>query len=125
MTRVKADTPAELADPSGLGPSGAALYDQINQQFELSTPELLLLINAARCADRLDELAAEARRGDVTMHSTKTGEKFTNPAIVESRMQSIALSRLIASLRLPDETEQTRPQRRGSARGAYGVRGVS
>ena len=54
-----------------------------------------------------------------------------HPAIVEARQLRIALARLSASLRLPageegDEPQHLRrPQRRGAARGVYGVRGVA
>jgi len=58
------------------------------------------------------------------------GDPAPHPAIVESRQQSIVLTRLLASLRLPvgDDADlagnMRRPQRREAARGSYGVRGA-
>ena len=39
---------------------------------------------------------------------------MAHPALTESRQQSITLTRLIASLRLPSDEDDVRPQRRGS-----------
>ncbi len=58
------------------------------------------------------------------MVTNAKGEMAPHPAIVEARQQSIVLTRLLASMRLPvgDEDDLTRPQRRGGARGAYAAR---
>src|SRR3546814_1101361 len=53
-----------------------------------------------------------------------------HPGVVEMRQQRIALARLLAALRLPAGEEGAlgtparRPQRRGGARGVYGIRGA-
>ena len=122
-----ADPAGPAATPDGLGASGARLWRSISDDYDLDVHEQLLLLQACRCADRLDELAAEALKSPVTVINMK-GDRITHPAIVESRQQAIVLSRLVASLRLPSgETEDdlVRPQRRGGARGSYGLRGVS
>jgi hypothetical protein len=100
-------------------------HRSILADFDLETYEELLLLQACRCADRLDRLALEAASNDVTVVNMK-GDQVSHPALVESRQQSITLSRLLASLRLPsgEESGERRPQRRGAARGAYGIRGV-
>ena len=113
--------------PDGLAASGARLWSSIVDDYDLDVHEHLLLLQACRCADRLDELAAEALANAVTVVNAK-GDRITHPAIVESRQQAIVLSRLVASLRLPSGDtgdEMVRPQRRGASRGAYGVRAVS
>lgn len=115
--------PAEV--PDGLKVSGVRLWASITDDYDLDVHEQLLLLQACRCADRLDELAAEALQNDVTVINTK-GDRITHPAIVESRQQALVLSRLLASLRLPsgDEDEAARPQRRGASRGSYGMRAL-
>lgn len=113
--------------PEGLKESGRGLWASIVEEYELDVHERLLLLQACRCADRLDELADEALASPATVLNTK-GDRVSHPAIVESRQQSLVLSRLIASLRLPSgdvEEALRRPQRRGASRGTYGVRAVS
>jgi hypothetical protein len=56
------------------------------------------------------------------------GDLIVQPLLVEQRQQSLVLARLLASLRLPSgetaEGDLVRPQRRGAARGSYGIRGA-
>jgi hypothetical protein len=120
MTAAKASK-----TPAGLGAAGRKLWLSVTDVYDLEVYEEALLLQAARCADYLDRLAAEAAAGTVTVENMK-GDRIVSPAIVESRQQGIALSRLLASLRLPSGEEEgnQRPQRRGGSRGTYGVRGV-
>lgn len=107
--------------PGGLGESGARLWSSVADAFELRVDEQLLLLQACRSADLLDELAARAAVSPLTVTNAK-GDEVTNPVLVEHRMQSQNLARMLASLRLPDE-EDVRPQRRGAARRSYGIKG--
>jgi hypothetical protein len=109
--------------PAGLAVAGRKLWRWATDEWDLEEHEELLLLQACRCADYLDRLADEAARGTVTVENFR-GDQVANPAMVEARQQSITLSRLLASLRLPsgEEEGQRRPQRRGAARGSYGVR---
>jgi hypothetical protein len=109
--------------PMGLATAGKALWRAVCGQYELEQHEYLLLREAARCADRLDRLAEEALASAVTVTNFR-GDQVVAPAMVEARQQSITLSRLLASLRLPSGEEDERPQRRGASRGSYGIRGV-
>ena len=119
---------APTKDPAGLKTSGRKLWRSVVADFDLEAYEHLLLLQACRTADRLDDLADESAKDGATVLNSK-GDRVPHPANVESRQQSIVLSRLLASLRLPTgETEAgdlIRPQRRGSARGSYGLRSVS
>ncbi|WP_329240499.1 hypothetical protein [Streptomyces canus] len=107
--------------PDGLGESGARLWSSVADKFELEVHEQLLLLQACRSADLLDALAAQAANGRLTVTNAK-GDEVTAPWITEHRQQSQNLARMLASLRLPDEQDE-RPQRRGSARRSYGIRG--
>ena len=92
-------------------------------EFELDTHESLLLLQACRTADRLDAMATELATSPLTLTNFR-GDEVAHPLLTESRQQSLALSRLVASLRLPSGDE-ARPQRRGASRASYGVRSVS
>jgi hypothetical protein len=111
--------------PAGLGPAGSRLWTSVTSNYDLEVYEELLLTQAARCADRLDELAAAGTAPTLT---TVKGDVAPHPALVESRAQSLVLARLLASLRLPSgevaDGSLIRPQRRGGARGTYGIRSV-
>ncbi|MFH8799682.1 hypothetical protein ACH4F6_08820 [Streptomyces sp. NPDC017936] len=110
--------------PDGLDESGTRLWESVADGFDLDVHEQLLLLQACRTADLLDRLSREASRGRLTIRNAK-GEEVTNPVITEHRQQSLVLARLLASLRMPSGEEDERPQRRGAARGSYGVRRVS
>lgn len=110
--------------PPGLKTAGRKLWASVVDEFALETHELLLLREACRTADRLDRLADEAIDAPVTVENHR-GDQVAHPAMVEARQQSITLTRLLASLRMPSGEEGERPQRRGAARGSYGIRGVA
>jgi hypothetical protein len=109
--------PQEAPDPpADLGDSGRALWDELLSSFEFDAQDVALVLEACRVKDRLEALDAVVRADGVTVESPQ-GVK-AHPALVEARQQEITLTRIIASLRLPDE-DGSRAQRRGSARGAY------
>lgn len=110
--------------PKGLQGSGSRLWESVADAFELDVHEQLLLTEACRCVDRLDRLAADAAGSELTVVNSR-GDRVSHPSIVECRQQQIVFSRLLASLRLPSGEEDARPQRRGAARGSYGLRRIS
>ena len=91
-----------------------------NEACESGEAALALLLEAARTLDVLEQLAAVVDR-DGVMVTNARGEAQTHPAVVEGRQQRLALARIIATLRLPEDAEEAagRPQRRGAARGFY------
>ena len=108
----------------GLRTTGKRLWCSIADEYELDTHEEALLLQASRTVDRLDEIADALTAAPLTLTNSK-GDVVTHPLLAEQRLQSITLSRLLASLRLPSGEEGihlVRPQRRGAARGAYGRR---
>ncbi|ROZ63837.1 hypothetical protein EDL96_05745 [Kocuria soli] len=106
--------------PEGLATSGKKLWKSIVDEHELEEHELLTLREACRVADRLDTLFSEAEANPVTVLNAR-GDQTVHPALVEARQQGALYVKLIASLRIPD-AEDNQPQRRGGARGAYGLR---
>ncbi len=112
--------------PRGTGRAGAALWRAVLAEYELEEHELLLLREAVRTVDVLDDLALLVARDGAVVGSSQ-GDR-AHPALVEARQQRIALARLLAALRLPagEESEggrDRRPQRRVGVRGVYGVVG--
>ncbi len=106
--------------PVGTGLAGRRLWRAVVEQYELEEHESLLLREAARTADLLDELEKRIKAEGAVIESPQ-GEK-AHPAAVEARQQRIALARLLAALRLPageEEAGDRRPQRRTGVRGIY------
>lgn len=114
--------------PDDLGEEGLALWWSILEDLDLDQHELSLLRAAARTADRLEDIAAELTRVPLTVTNAK-GDEVSHPLLVEQRMQAASHAKLLASLRLPsgltEGGELKRPQRRGAARGSYGIRGLA
>jgi hypothetical protein len=106
--------------PKGLGATGRRLWRAILADYQLEVHELLVLTEACRVVDRLDRLATEAEGAELTVENSR-GDVVANPVFCEARQQEITLIRLIASLRLPVDETQARPQRRGGARAPYQV----
>lgn len=104
--------------PSGMKNSGKKLWVAITSDYELEEHELLILKEACRTADRLDELDKDMENEPLTVVNSK-GDETANPRIVEQRQQSLTFARLVASLKLPNDAGQV-PQARGGARGTYG-----
>jgi hypothetical protein len=104
--------------PAGTRAAGARLWHSVLAVYDLEEHEVALLREMVRTVDLLDQLHAAAA-------GAKTDGARVHPAIVEARMQRIALARLGAALRLPageeDDVQQgaRRPQRRVGVRGAY------
>ena len=110
--------------PKGSGPAARRLWRSVVTDYDLDQHELLLLTEACRTADLLDELTKALDGADLTTVN-RHGEPVMNPVVVERRMQAITLARLLAAMRMPSGDEADRPQRRGGARGAYGVRRIA
>ena len=114
--------------PKGSGRSGRKLWLSIMNDLDLDTHEELLLLQAVRAVDRLDLMAAELESAPLTVTNSK-GDEVAHPLLIESRQTALMLARLVASLRLPSGLVEggedlDRPQRRGAARGSYGLRSV-
>ena len=104
--------------PRGTKAAGARLWRSVIDSYDLEEYEIALLREMVRTVDLLNDLHATAA-------ADKADGGRIHPAIVEARMQRIALARLGAALRLPageeDDQQQAarRPQRRVGVRGAY------
>src|SRR6266498_456251 len=111
MVKVPQSKPAEL--PQGeFGATGRKLWDDITDEFDLESQELIVLIQACRIADVCEQLHEFLDEGLVDTDGN--GNPAPNKLLVELRQQQIALARLMAALRIPvsDPHEEGRPQRR-------------
>lgn len=111
--------------PGGLGLKGSKLWREVCKVHDLAQPELVILEEACRIADRLDRLDALLTGNADAWLKFQVNEDGTevtvaiDSALSESRQQANVLKQLVAALRLPDEATGRRPQRRGGARGSY------
>lgn len=106
--------------PAGLQHGGQRLWSATLSAFELAEHEQIILREACRTVDLLDQLQ---RSIDEDGPVVRWGDGArANPAAVEARQHRIALARLIASLGIPsDQGEPAAGPRRGSRGGARGV----
>jgi hypothetical protein len=112
---------SEIDCPEGLRWGGRRLWESVQSEFELSTHEENLLLNAARTVDLLDLLEAHISC-DGPIIQSPTGPR-THPAVIEARAQKIALARLLAAVGLPTGVgdDGQKQQRRSGPRGFYAL----
>lgn len=111
--------------PKELEKSGRMLWKALHDEIDFEPWETLAVLELCRTADRMqriDDDHAALRRPSTTINSK--GDEVTHPLVVEARMTGAAYTKLLASLRLPDQ-EDVRPQRRGGSRGNYTARAVA
>ena len=82
--------------PPELGDSGREMYAALALGREVSAAHKVMILNAARMADRLDELTEEIGGRLTTTNSQ--GTETINPVISEHRMLSTALAQILAKL---------------------------
>lgn len=79
-----------------LGPSGREVFESLVAGRELSAAHRVLALNAARLADKADELTAEVGGRLTTVNSQ--GTESINPVVSELRMVTQALAGVLAKL---------------------------
>lgn len=138
MPRKPAARPATKAHPLFVkGGRGERLWSEVTTAHpSLDVSRLVLLEEACRCADRLDELDSVIQgKGVLNLMRFRVRDVFSDEeernvsvevkfdqVLGEARQQQNVFKQLIVSLRLPD-AEGQQPQRRG-ARGAYQTGGA-
>ncbi|MFC5998274.1 hypothetical protein ACFP6A_05985 [Quadrisphaera sp. GCM10027208] len=85
----------------------AALDAELTEGLEWDAREQKLIETAADLADRLAEVKSTLDRDGVTSLTT-TGTVRAHPLLAEQRQLSVALAKVLESVRLPDETGQGR-----------------
>ena len=114
--------------PTGLEAAGRALWAAVADHYDLDDHEGVLLVEAARTCDTIEQLVASAGRAVVTTKGR------IRPELIELRQQRIVLARLLAALRVPlgvtdapsaENNPAPRLQRRAGVRGIYALPGAS
>ena len=93
--------------------------DLCGGSFVLEEHDAALLRETCRTVELLDDLEAILKR-DGAVISWPQGMK-AHPAAVEARQQRIALARLMAALRLPEDTEGSKRPTTRCSRGVYAL----
>lgn len=79
-----------------LGPSGRELYEALVAGREVSAAHRALVLNAARLADKADELSAAVGGRLTTVNSQ--GTETINPVVSELRMVTAGLAQVLGKL---------------------------
>jgi hypothetical protein len=91
------------ATPARLGPRGAQLWLAVERESDLGAGQRVLLLEACRITDRLDNLDRQLRGEDwLRFRHDESGAEVTvyvDRALAEARGQAIALKGIVAELR--------------------------
>src|SRR5438874_1009441 len=88
---------------------GRQLWRVVTEALDLDGRDVAMLHEAARILDRLDAIAAH-----LAEHGELLPDGRVAPALIEARQQAIALARVLAAMRLPEDLANPvmRPQHR-------------
>ena len=107
--------------PEGLGEPGVRLWTSIAGEFVLNAGELEILRQACRTSDEITSLEAELR-GSSLVVAGYSGQPRPNPLLKIIQDHRLLLRRLVDSLALPDQGEESglRPGQRHARTAAQG-----
>ena len=107
--------------PGGLGEPGVRLWTSIAGEFVLNAGELEILRQAVATADEIASLGAELRASSLVV-AGYSGQPRPNPLLKIIQDHRLLLRRLVDSLALPDEGEESglRPGQRHARTAAQG-----
>ena len=105
--------------PDGLETAGRQLWDSLTAKFVLNAGEIAILGQAAATADEIVLLEAELR-GSSLVVAGYSGQPRPNPLLKIIQDHRLLLRRLVDSLALPDEGDESglRPGQRHARRAA-------
>ncbi|MGQ9349724.1 terminase [Mycolicibacterium gilvum] len=119
-----ADTKPKPRPPAGLDTGGRKLWRELADVYEFDGAEPRLLAELCKQVDLVDALAAAVAEHGVMVRTADGDGVKLNTAVTELRQGRLAVARLVAALRLPDEGGRTE-QRRQGVRGVYAAGGSS
>jgi hypothetical protein len=110
-----------LKPPDDLETAGRRLWDSVAASFMLNAGEIEILRQAASTADEIALLESELR-GSSLVVAGYSGQPRPNPLLKIIQDHRLLLRRLVDSLALPDEGEESglRPGQRHAQRAARG-----
>ena len=89
--------------PSGLDLPGKRLWRRITGAYELRVDEMVVLEQAAKVSDTL-ALLEDGMKGQDLIVTGSMGQAREHPLLSEARQQRALLGRLVAQLKIPDES---------------------
>jgi hypothetical protein len=92
--------------PDGLDAAGRRLWDSVTATFVLGAGEVEILRQACRTSDEITSLEAELR-GSSLVVAGYAGQPRPNPLLKIIQDHRLLLRRLVDSLNLPDEDEES------------------
>jgi hypothetical protein len=92
--------------PDGLGTAGRQLWDSVTATFVLNAGEVEILRQAASTTDEIALLEAELRASSL-MVAGYSGQPRPNPLLKIIQDHRLLLRRLVDSLALPDEDQES------------------
>lgn len=93
--------------PTGLGPAGRRLWDEVTGEYEVSADDRVVLTEACEVLDTMAALKQIVKREG---HIAESSQGIrTHPAVVELRQQRLVLARLLRLLGLPADDEPAAP----------------
>ena len=96
---------------------------ELEEAFDLTASEIVTLIEVCRAISRLDAINDALQDGELTAVD-RYGVPVTHPLIVEARLTSANLARLIGSLRVPEIVEDAETGQASVKKGTRGPRRV-
>jgi len=107
--------------PDGLETAGRQLWDSVAASFVLNAGEVEILRQAAATADEITLLEAELRSSSLVV-AGYAGQPRPNPLLKIIQDHRLLLRRLVDSLNLPDEDQESglRPGQRHAQAAARG-----
>lgn len=113
--------------PKGAKAAGKRLWADVVERYDLEERELVLLRQAVSTVDVLGSLQEAIDADGPLLFDGPEGRPRAHPAAVEARQSRIALARILAALRLPEEDaeDMNRPHARVGIRGVYRMPGAS
>lgn len=87
--------------PRNLGEAGAALWDSVIPEHELSATDITILRHACREEDLIDRLHEALAEAELTTRGSMNQE-VASPFVSELRQHAATQATLLAKLKLPD-----------------------
>lgn len=92
--------------PKNMGARGLAFWNRVTGKYQLRADELVILEDACREMQLIDELQA-AMRGESMIMSGSMGQPVVNPLVPELRQHRATLKALLTTLKLPDDVPES------------------
>lgn len=89
--------------PAHLGGKARKLWRDISGEYELRADELRVLEDACREVDLVERLEESLRSEPLVVEGSQ-GQPVASPLVQELRQHRVVLARLLAQLKLPDES---------------------